>query len=333
MQDTSALTSYHFTIDAAIFEWLAQKEIRTGSLRTHRAYDDTLRQLRAFLTTGGLDLLSNPVDVARVAAIWASTRTLRRHQPERDLVKPVSASTYNQRLAIASSWYTFVQETYHLDIPNPIKDVKKRPVQAYAAALPIAPETVEQGLEDINRRSVQGLRDYAILAVALATGRRASELVGLRGCDVKIASAGRGKETRVTLTFRCKGSKVMRGLLDADTSAVLLDYLSAQYGQALALDESAPLWVSCSKQNRGQAISTKALSDICARYLETSKVHGLRHTFAVGMIRSGAPITDLAGRLGHTDIRITQAYTKEIMGEENPYAEKLTARFGIKRRG
>src|SRR5260370_41441600 len=101
----------------------------------------------------------------------------------------VSPSTYNQRLAILSSWYTFVQETYHLDIPNPIKEVKKRPVQAYAAALPIAPEVVEQGLEDINRRSLQGMRDYALLAVALATGRRASELVGLRGQDVKIAGA------------------------------------------------------------------------------------------------------------------------------------------------
>jgi len=50
------------------------------------------------------------------------------------------------------------------------------------------------------------------------------------------------------------------------------------------------------------------------------------------MVRSGAPITDLAGRLGHTDIRITQLYTKELMGDENPYGEKLSARFGIKRK-
>jgi site-specific recombinase XerD len=125
----------------------------------------------------------------------------------------------------------------------------------------------------------------------------------------------------------------MRDRLDEETSAVLLEYLHAQYGkQLLTLAPDAPIWVSYSKQNRGQAISTQALSDICEKYLETSKVHGLRHTFAVGMIRSGAPITDLAGRLGHTDIKITQIYTKEIMGEENPYAEKLTSRFGIKRK-
>jgi len=44
---------------------------------------------------------------------------------------------------------------------------------------PIEPETVEQGLENINRTTLLGLRDYAILAVALATGRRAHELVTL----------------------------------------------------------------------------------------------------------------------------------------------------------
>jgi site-specific recombinase XerD len=326
----TALTLYQFTIDAAVIEWLAQKEMRTGSQKTRKAYEDTMQQFRDTLSAGGLDLLSNPIDIARVAPLWANMRASNSKRPGAE----VSPSTYNQRLAILSSWYTFVQETYHLDISNPIKDVKKRPVQAYAAALPLAPETVEQGLEDINRRSAQGLRDYALLAVALATGRRASELVGLRGQDVKILASGRrNRDVHITLTFHCKGGKIMRDQLDAETSAVLLDYLHAQYGKQIsALPADAPVWVSYSKQNRGQAISAKTLSHICERYLETSKVHGLRHTFAVGMIRSGAPITDLAGRLGHTDIKITQIYTKEIMGDENPYSEKLSARFGIKRK-
>lgn len=326
MYDTQALTTYQFTIDSAVNEWLAQKEMRTGSHKTRKAYVDTMRQFRDFLAGGGLDLLSNPVDIARVAAIWANLRT----ETTRRVGQDVSPSTYNQRLAILSSWYTFVQEIYKLDIPNPIQSVKKRPVQAYAAAEPIAPETVEQGLESINRKTLEGLRNYALLAVALYTGRRAHELVNLRWQHVKIT--GR-KEQRITLTFHCKGNKVMRDLLDVETSAVLLEYLYAQYGKnILKLAPGTPLWVSYSRQNRGQAISAKTLSNICGAYMETGKVHALRHTFSVGMIRSGAPITDLAGRLGHTDIKITQTYTKEIMGDENPYGEKLTARFGIRRR-
>lgn len=168
------------------------------------------------------------------------------------------------------------------------------------------------------------MRDYAILAVALATGRRAHELVTLRFEHMKII--GGKKEQRVTLTFaHCKGNKQMRDRLDAENSAVLLEYLHAQHGKnLLRLPGETPLWLSYSRQNHGQAISTKTLANICERYLDTSKVHALRHTFAVGMMRSGAPITDLAARLGHTDIKITHTYAKEIMGDENPYSTSST---------
>lgn len=323
----TALQVCQFKLESAIEEWIAQKETRTGSHKTRQAYADTMQQFRVFLAKGHLDLLDNPIDIARVATLSANTRTGNTRRPGED----VSSSTYNQRLAILSSFYTFLHEVYKLDIPNPIESVKKRPVQAYTACThPIEPETVEQGLESINRATLQGLRDYAILAVALATGRRAHELVTLRFEYMKIT--GGKKEQRVTLTFaHCKGNKQMRDRLDVETSAVLLEYLHAHHGKnLLRVPGSMPLWLSYSRQNYGQAISTKTLANICEHYLDTSKVHALRHTFAVGMIRSGAPITDLAARLGHTDIKITHTYAKEIMGDENPYSEKLTARFGIR---
>jgi integrase len=324
---TTAVQAYQFTIDNAVKEWLEQKRTRTGSERTEQAYRDTVQEFRAVLGRGELDLLSNPIDVARVASVWANSRKASTRSPG-----DVTPSTYNQRLAILSSFYTFLQETYKLDIPNPIESVKKRPVQAYAAAQPLDPETVIAGLESIDRRELEGLRDYAILAVALYTGRRATELVSLRWQDVKIT--GKRGHQLVTLTFEhCKGNKVMRDKLDVETSAVLLEYLHAQYGEDLMrLPGDTPLWVSYSRHNKGEAISAKTLSNICLTYLGTSQVHALRHTFAVGMMRSGAPITELAGRLGHTDIKITSIYAKEILKEDNPYGERLTERFGIKRK-
>ncbi len=325
---TTAIQEYQFTLDSAIREWVEQKRTRTGSERTKQAYQDTLQEFRRFLQRGDLDLLSNPIDVARIAGLWANSRNPdKSRRPNED----VTPSTYNQRLAILSSFYTFLHETYKLDIPNPIESVKKRPVQAYAAAQPLDPETVIAGLESINRRELKGLRDYALLAVALYTGRRATELTSLRWRDVKIT--GKRGALRVTLTFACKGNKVMRDALDPETSAVLLEYLHAHYGKDLMrLPGDTPLWVSYSRHNKGEAISAKTLSNICLAYLGTSQVHALRHTFAVGMMRSGAPITELAGRLGHTDIKITSIYAKEILQDDNPYGEKLSERFGIRRR-
>ncbi len=208
MNDETALTPYQFTIDASIAEWLQQKRTtRSGSEKTIKAYGETIQQFRDFLIQGGLDLLSNPIDVARVAPLWASTRLPPRLKndgtPNKRHEGLVPNSTYNNRLAILSSWYTFLQQVYKLQVPNPIKDVTKRKVQAYAAALPVEPDVVETGLESIDRNRLVGLRDYAILAVALYTGRRASEMVGLRGEDVTLQ--GKGKAARVLLRFHCRG--------------------------------------------------------------------------------------------------------------------------------
>lgn len=41
--DDRVLTAYQFTLDAAIQEWLAQKKKRTGSHKTHQAYEETMR--------------------------------------------------------------------------------------------------------------------------------------------------------------------------------------------------------------------------------------------------------------------------------------------------
>lgn len=333
----TALALPQFTLDSSIREWLAQKQTtRSGSLKTRIAYEETMQQFRVFLAGWQMDLLSNPVDLARLAPIWASTR-LPTHlnkdgTPNKRHEGPVSNATYNQRLAILSSWYTFVQEVYHLQIPNPIKDVARRNVQAYAEVLPIDPEMIESGLSCIDRTHLQGLRNYAILAVALATGRRASELVGLHGEDVQIM--GKGPNTRVLLRFHCKGGKVEYNKLDEETSAVFLDYLHAQFAKRVRLDPSSPVWVSYSNLNNGKAISVQTLAAICRETFGTSKNHALRHTFAEAEIRLGAPITDLAGRLGHTDIKITQRYVKSLeKTAENPLGKQLVTRFGIKRKG
>jgi len=322
------LTPYRFTLDSAVKEWLAEKEKRTGSPKTKKAYEDTMQSFCATLSQANLNLLSNPIDISRLAALWASWRVSGEQQ------QPVAASTYDQRLAIISSWYSFAQETYKLALENPIKSVKKRPVQAYAGALPIEQDVVTGGLDAINRERAEGLRDYALLSVALATGRRAAELARVCWRDVLLRGQPGAASCRVQLTFLCKGGKVKRDTLDADTSAVLLDYLFTVFGNDLSLlAPDTRLWLSFARNtSRGQPIGPRALSDIVKKHLGTSKVHALRHTFSVGMMRSGASITDLQQRLGHESVRTTQIYAAELESDINPHAEKLTARFGIKQR-
>jgi integrase len=320
MTERTALLPSQFTLDQAIFEWLEQKYTRTSSKKTRTAYQETMQSFRVRLQQGSIDLLDTPIDIARVATIWAKLREpTSRHEGE------IAPATYNQRLAIISSFYTFLQETYHLDIPNPIESVKKRSVQAYASAVPLDGDEIALCLANIDRSTPIGKRDYALLMVALTTGRRASELVSLRWKHLRQS----GKKVIVTFE-NCKGGKVMRDQLDATVSKALMEYLHSVYGAKLGdLDPSAPIWVSFSRQNRMQAISTHALRNICEAYMGTTKIHALRHTFAVEMEKMGAPISEISARLGHTNEKITSTYLKQTRSAENPFASRLAARFGV----
>jgi site-specific recombinase XerD len=97
----------------------------------------------------------------------------------------------------------------------------------------------------------------------------------------------------------------------------------------MSLEKDAPVWVSMSRQNYGQAISIHALTDICENYLGTGKVHALRHTFAVEMDKAGAPLAEIQHRLGHESVATTSIYLKAVRSADNPYASRLSARFGI----
>ena len=346
----STVVLYQFNTGAAVAEWLTQKRT-TGSARTANEYQRTIESFQRFLAELGRDVLPitahtqeevsrHAIDIARLAPSWANARVPARLKKDGmesvrfDASSPVSASMYNQRLAILSSFYAFIQDTYKLAIPNPAKDVPRRKVQAYAdaAANALPPAEVEDGLDNIDRSTPEGLRDYALLAIALYTGRRASEIAGLRGQHVKMQ--GRGANLRFHLTFKAKGNKMMHDLLDTETSAVLLDYLHSRFGKQLqTIPPDAPIWISYSRNGtRGQAIGIRTLSNIIAAHLPTSKFHATRHTFTVGMLRSGAPLTDVADHLGHTDIKITRLYAKELTGDENKYGDALVKRFGIKRK-
>src|SRR6266567_4076763 len=115
--ENTAVTAFHFTLDAAVAEWIATVEVtHSHSPRTKQAYLETITAFRAFLQTQGEDLNSDPIALTRIATHWANLRSEKTRRPG----EPVSPSTYNQRLAILSSFYSFLKSQYKLAIPNPI---------------------------------------------------------------------------------------------------------------------------------------------------------------------------------------------------------------------
>ncbi len=317
---THDLTVYQtpttLSIDQAIIAWLNEKHGRSESHKTKHAYETTLHSFREALQSAGLDLSSEPSLIAPLAQGWAG-HSAREGQA-------VTPSTYNQRLAIVSSFYEYAIRNDVLNY-NPIERVKRRVVRSKNAARPITGSRVKSGLQQIDRSTPEGLRDYALLSVALATGRRVSEIAGLRYKHLR-----RDGNTCIVEFERCKGNKHFMNRLEANTTQALYTYLEAVYpGQLLALPGESPLWVSFSPRNKGEAISTRTLANICKTYLGTSKFHATRHTWAVTMNKKGAKLTDISRGLGHSNVKITSDYLDELTGYENAYAGQLEEEFGI----
>jgi integrase len=240
--------------------------------------------------------------------------------------KMVSPNTHNLRLAIVSSFYAFTIKRGLLPITtNPIALVERRPAQAYAHALGIPAATIAQSLKAINRRTIAGKRDYALLSVALQTGRRLSELCGLRCRDIAVEG------NTITLHWRrTKGGKTISDTLSVSVSKALKAYFSELYPDGIPND-SNPVWMSFKgpDRTRGKALGRQAVADLCEKWLGTSKVHSLRHSFAVHMEAAGAKVSDIQYRLGHSNLATTGRYLASLKSSVNAHAEALARMYEI----
>jgi site-specific recombinase XerD len=302
-------------LENCIEGWITTKTRRSGSEKTRAAYTWTITQFRERLAQAGLDLDSDATLIARAAEAWASTG----HDG-----RAIAPSTHNQRLAILSSFYRYAM-TWRIITVNPIALAERRPRQTSHAALPMPSQEMKARLAAIDRNTPEGLRDFALLSVALTTGRRVGELAGMRYGHLSM------KSSRIVVTWpRCKGGKVMHDTLPSKTATALMDYLHSVYGRDLLLIRAdSPVWVSLSHNNRGGALSSQAIADICKKRLGDSRSHILRHTFAVSMEGAGAKLSEIGERLGHSDLKTTSDYMKQLHSAENQYSDKLEDLFGI----
>jgi integrase len=271
--------------------------------------------------------ISNPAQgsAQSEAALQPYRETHQTSAGQNTVENKVSPATYNQRLAILSSFYSYARRQGLLTGENPIGRVERRPVHLYGDAAALAYSDVKNNLAAIDRTQPVGKRDYALLSVALQTGRRLSELASLRRSNLKFDGA------TITIHWhRTKGGKTMSDRLPQPLSRALAEWLSSYYGNKLSnLPQDSPVWVSLSRQNKGAALGIQTIADICEKRLGTSKVHSLRHTFARAMEDAGAKVSVIQARLGHTSLATTGRYLAALRQAENEHADALSSLFGI----
>lgn len=310
--------------------WLDEHK---ASVRTKKAYDDTLTDWREGLRAAGFDLDSQDnaadPDDQTIATIQLMAQAFASGSKRPG--KVVSAATKNQRLAILSSFYQYALGKKIIR-ENPIGQVKRAKVQAYASSRAIGHETTKSAFASIDRSTLRGKRDYALLAVALETGHRLQAIATLELQHLTIQGG------KITVSFEhTKGDEKMRVTLARPVGNALLAWLLAYYGESLTLGrpgDDRAVWLSLARGGRsgksyGLPLGIQGCADICQKYMHTSNFHRLRHEFAHTMEAAGASVSEIQAKLGHKSLATTGRYLAQLKQDENIYGDKIAALMGI----
>jgi integrase len=182
---------------------------------------------------------------------------------------------------------------------------------------------------------LEGHRFHPIASLALATGARRGELLGLQWSDIDLDRGTVRIERSVEETaagLRLKPPKTRRGRrntgLPAEAVAMLRAHKVAQMELRLALGQGgSPTLVFSTLE--GELLSPNGLSRdwrrVCrARKLPPCPFHALRHTHASLLLRAGVDVLTVSRRLGHSKAAITlDVYGHLIEGADAAAAKAL----------
>jgi site-specific recombinase XerD len=216
-----------------------------------------------------------------------------------------SARTRNVRLGAIHSFFRYVtlEEPAHalhcqriLAVPN--KRHEQRPIDF------LNREEIDALLAVPNRSTWMGHRDRTLLLVAVQTGLRVSELIGLKCQDVVLGTGAH---------VRClgKGRKQRCTPLRPETAKMLEAWLRERHGKP-----EDPVFPSI----RGEKLSRDAIERLITKYthlaaqiclsLKGKRVspHVCRHSAAMDLLQHGVDRSVIALWLGHESAETTQMY-------------------------
>ncbi len=187
-------------------------------------------------------------------------------------------------------------------------------------------------------RAVNGERLQALWRVAVSTGVRRGELLGLRWTDIDLS----GRRLAVRQTLTSVGSQVIFGepktkrgkrsvALDGQTVEDLSAWRQLQQAERLSWGSAWQNSGLVFTREDGSLIHPDLVSKWFVRYsrdadLTPIRFHDLRHTHASLALQAGVPAKVVSERLGHATVAFTlDVYSHVIPGMQEEAAERIAA--------
>lgn len=216
-----------------------------------------------------------------------------------------SPRSRNTRLAALRSLFRFaaLRHPEHAQLIQQVLAIPQKRFDKTNVSF-LEPEEVAALLAAPDRSRWEGRRDHALMAFAVQTGLRLSELTGANCRDVALGNGAH---------VRCigKGRKERCVPLTAETIAILQVWLQERGG--LRDDPLFP--TRTGRRLSHDAVEARiALHKVLAAHsapsLGAKKLtpHVMRHTCAMTLLRAGVDVVVISLWLGHADIRSTMQY-------------------------
>ena len=232
-----------------------------------------------------------------------------------------SVQTRNQRLAVIKSLAKMIR-FMHPDkkrIAEVLLTIPQKRAQKKVMGF-LHPEEIMKVFRAVDLKKKEGMRDFTILHLLYDSGARASEIATLEFDyfdpeNEIIAVLGKGNRYRlINLCSR--------------TASLISDYITNHRVSPISLFAHR-LFIN----QRKRGMTRHGINKICRKYLTIalpekrlkglSPVHCFRHSCAVNMVTSGAPVSDIKNRLGHQSVESTMTYLQLDLSKKRGIQNKL----------
>lgn len=175
---------------------------------------------------------------------------------------------------------------------------------------------VKTVFNDVDRSTLQGKRDYAILAIMITGGLRCIEVVRANIEDLRAA----GDDAALYIQGKGREEKTDYVKLPAQVETAIREYLTAR-GE---IDGKAPLFCSDSNNSKGGRLTTRSISRLVKNHMAEAgynsprlTAHSLRHTCATLNLLNGGTPQETQQLLRHSNINTTMIYSHALERANN----------------
>lgn len=196
------------------------------------------------------------------------------------------------------------------------KKISREPKKDY-----LTPNQIKNILSSIDRTSINGKRDYALIALMVTCGLRDIEVNRANVEDIRV----QGVNTVLFLQGKGRDEKNEYVIIPGNVEIALREYLKERNAT-----ETEPLFTSISNHANNERLTTRSISRTvknafikCGYDSNRLTAHSLRHTAVTLALQSGNSLQEVQQFARHTNINTTMIYAHNLEKQSNKCANSI----------